>query len=458
MLLPRSCLPLAYLDTTEANGSGQAARLFSAHIAALEVEPLDESSQRFPRVLVAEHNGKSLYAIEQVRPGLYAQCRLGSWVTLSQLGGLLDKKGCLIPAPKRLRLDSTDYWWRTITAFRKDKGQLHPEERTGQPCLKKSLDLGKPGYITTGPNLSPQEVPSAAPGLSLDPATTSFKGTPPPELPQLPSDQPFRDLEDLLSSIRKQYMESLYKSKASLAYFAKGPLSRARAAFLDGHDAPACPHRLVEYLRTLIIPLSLLDQKYRDTLPTLVAQLPSANMSEGEHIGTAAKVQKDNRKLRKEKIGKDGLYPQEAMDISQWWHSRLESFPVCESAELRAEAIKTTLLEQRAREIYMQIIVILEVLAVENVLPVPSVEDALEKGNDGQQPQKKRRVKKKQDLSMILDLSVDKLCIWQSMAVEENKSSAKSKEGGRSYGGSLPVNKPDSDQLREFCVDVILPL
>lgn len=278
-----------------------------------------------------------------------------------------------------------------------------------------SLDLGKPGYMAEDP-------------------------------------------EHLLKSIKVQYMEALYRSRASLAYFAKGPLSRARAAFADDDVAKAGLISLVDYLRTLIIPLSLLDKKYRETLPDLIAEMPNSNISEGERTEVAARFQKTIHKSKKSKIGRNGLYPQEELDVQHWWINQLASSPACDSADLRAVAVRTTVLEQRAREIYLQIILILEVLALEAVLCGSSVEKAVDQGDKHQDPQKKRTGKKPQDLDTLLDLSVDKLCIWQSMAVDENISLEPSGETDARSGGSLPTKERDGDHLRDFCVDVILPL
>ncbi|KAL8763390.1 MAG: hypothetical protein Q9184_000778 [Pyrenodesmia sp. 2 TL-2023] len=265
------------------------------------------------------------------------------------------------------------------------------------------------------------------------------------------------DPEHLLKSIKVQYMEALYRSRASLAYFAKGPLSRARAAFADNDGANAGLISLVDYLRTLIIPLSLLDKKYRETLPDLISEMPNSNISEGERNEVAARLRKTIHKSKKSKIGKNGLYPQEELDVQHWWINQLASSPACDSTCLRAVAVKTTVLEQRAREIYLQIILILEVLALEAVPSVSTLEKAVDQGDKNRDPQKKRKAKKPQDLDTLLDLSVDKLCIWQSMAVDENISLEHSGEADVKSGGSLPTKKHDGDHLRDFCVDVILP-
>lgn len=267
-----------------------------------------------------------------------------------------------------------------------------------------------------------------------------------------------QDPESVLKSLKAQYTEALYRSRASLAYFAKGPLSRVRAAFADNNDANARLISLVDYLRTLIIPISVLDKKYRETLPDLISQMPNANVSEGERTEAAARFQKTIRKPKKSKIGMNGLYPQEALDVRHWWIDQLASIPACDSADLRAVAVKTTVLELRGREIRLQIILILEVLALEALFSRSSVEEAVNHGGKNQDAQQKRKTKKPQDLDTLLDLSVDKLCIWQSMAVDENITLARSGETDARTDESMPSKKPNSDRLRDFCVDVILPL
>ncbi|KAL8939024.1 MAG: hypothetical protein Q9211_002930 [Gyalolechia sp. 1 TL-2023] len=372
--------------------------------------------------------------------------KLSSWVMLEDLKEQ-SWDGYAGRRPKRPCLDKTDRWWRNFIANERRESPCM-ELRVGAGHLQKIFDLAKPGYVSKKPV---KEVPLVQPADVAGADSNDFHETQPQNPFQLPTEQPSQVPDDLLRTIKTQYVQSLYKSRASLAYFVKGPLSRARAAFSDSSNLAASPQHLVEYLRTLIIPLNLLDKKYRETLPALVTGFSNSTVSEGERIGVAAKLPKDSRKPKKDKIGKTGLYPQEEANIQQWWLDRLVSVPACTSAGLRDEAIKATLLQQRTREIYLQIILILEVLALERVLPVSSVEKTSDDLGESHQPRKKQKLKKQQDLGMLLDLSVDKLCIWQSMVIEENKASEKS-------SGTEAVSKtPDTGPLREFCVDVVLP-
>ena len=266
--------------------------------------------------------------------------------------------------------------------------------------------------------------------------------------------------DDLLKSIKAQYKEFLYRSKASLAYFAKGPLSRARAGFSDETDSPTTRHCLIEHLRALIIPLDILDKKYREALPCLVKELPSANISDDERHEVTAKYKKSTRRSKKERIGKNGLYPGEELDVLGWWLNYVASAPAHDSLELMTEATNLKILEQRTRETFLQIILVLEVLALESTQTNHAIEQCLSKElGESEVPEKKRKRKKPQDIGLLLELSVDRLCIWQSMAVEKDGSSENVGDVGGGNNGPGSISKEqDINRLREFCIDVVLPL
>ncbi|KAI4288116.1 MAG: hypothetical protein L6R35_002624 [Caloplaca aegaea] len=458
LLLPRSCLPLAYLNTFESNNVAEGSRLFLAHVPALESPSSQEIASLCPRILITERNGVSLYAIERIRPGLYIQCKLGSWVTLSQLQGLWHSDGCLERSSKRICLEDATNWWGAISAQGEGSRQFHLGQGSVKANQRQHLDPAKPKYIARNLRCLGQDLRAAPPEEAVDTPITAAEFDPRPEPSPVILDHSSQPPEDLLKTIREHYMESLYKSRVTLAYFAKAPLSRARAVFFDRDDTPVGPRRLLDYLRTLVIPLNLLDKKYRETLPAVLAEIPLLNISEPEADAVNARSQRSLRKPRKEKIGKDGLYAGEEMDVRRWWLDQRALAPVCESEEIRADAMKSMLLEQKAREICLQVILILEILALEVVLPVSSIQRGLGEGDEETLSQKKRRSKKQLDLSVLLDLSIDKLCIWQTMTVEQHKSSEKLGQTGTTCAESFPAKKPDTDHLRDFCVDVILPL
>ena len=204
-----------------------------------------------------------------------------------------------------------------------------------------------------------------------------------------------------------------------------------------------------------------MDAKYRETVPSMVKDLPFGPLSEDESASTANALVKKIRKTKKTKIGKNGLYPGEEASITRWWLSRDAPAAACDSADARDNATRLALLEQRARETQLQVILALEVLALEASTIEPSVEKNTMRTvteGVGESQEKRKKAKKPQDLIMLLDLLVDRLTIWQSMNMDEDKTSKK----GMPPSSQHPVKSIDktsnSDHLQQFCVDVVLPL
>ncbi|KAL8799769.1 MAG: hypothetical protein Q9182_005635 [Xanthomendoza sp. 2 TL-2023] len=426
LLLPRSCLPLAYLDTCGTASLEGPTRLFSAHVPALEGILPGQEVHTSPPVLIAESNNSSLFAIERVRPGTYAQCKLASWIRLNHLAKIpvSDKFN---PAPtKKPCSNETEEWWVGIIAETQERESPSVHQRTSVPLEKTGLDLRKPDYVSVAPVSPLVDTSLAGPMISYLPATAHCVDRSLQEDRTFTLEQASQNSSDLLKSVKIQYMESLYRSKASLAYFAKGPLSRARADCSDMIDGAAGRQCLIEYLRTLIVPLPMLDKKYRETLPSLITKLPCSNISEDERNEVLAKCKKNSRKSRKEKMGKNGLYPQEEVDVLNWWLDHVSFGPACESSDLMAEMTRATILEQRTRETLLQIILVLEVLALETVLPIAFVEKDPKTELANVEPStKKAKAKKSIDLSLLLDFLIDRLWIWQSTVVGDGDFSEK---------------------------------
>ena len=75
-------------------------------------------------------------------------------------------------------------------------------------------------------------------------------------------------IAEILDQVWRQYFDTLYLAKTSLAYFSKSTLSRARATF---HDVEVTMSRnrfdqLDEFLRKMVLPLDRVDTKYRKSL------------------------------------------------------------------------------------------------------------------------------------------------------------------------------------------------
>ena len=433
--------------------------MFTASIPALEMIAVNDQEHNEPFLLIAQCDGRSMYAIERLSRGVYAQCKLSSWVTIDHLDDLRLKGQRAPPSPMRRCLHEIETWWKPLIACEVNrKRSPPPKEESSLPGRKTLLDLRKPSYHSQTKEAPVREATIAEPGKSVSTTNANFGEESRQDGPQSPIDQTVYSMDDPLKSIRVHYVDSLYRSKASLAYFAKGPLSRARAAFSENDRMSTHPRQLVDYLRECMLPLNLLDKKYRETLPNLVSEVPDAHISEDERVQTLTKFQKGVRKLKKENIRKNGLFPQEEMDIIRWWLDHPLPDSACDAVGLRAEASKSKILEQRTRETQLQIILMLEALALERSMPMLPVSTTTEETQGDEMANRQGKSKRPLDLNLLLDLSVDRLCIWQSMTAEDDDSSKKPEDLKSTAREGLHRSKQDTNHLRDFCVDVLMPL
>ncbi len=251
--------------------------------------------------------------------------------------------------------------------------------------------------------------------------------------------------------------------KGSLAYFAKGPLSRARATFHLDCDSTLEMSDLVEFLKSLVMTTVQIDKKYRETIPKIQLEMKTAIEDSDVEQGQG-KNKPRKRKAKKMKIGKDGLYPNEGDHVRRWWaihrplHKDDEESSTTKSTEQQDIKLQTSLL--RSRETQLQMIIILEILSLEpaiareitNELQLPGMPPAEEPLNSPKEIPKKRN---KHNLPFLLDVHADRLCIWQSTALDEFNVN-------ESQTGSRPElrksSKSTSDPLKDFCIDIIVPL
>lgn len=203
-----------------------------------------------------------------------------------------------------------------------------------------------------------------------------------------------------------------------------------------------------------------MDKKYGETLPTLVKELPMAALSDDENGAVIEALRKKPRKSKKCTIGRNGLYPEEELNIAKWWISRKTVTDVQDTTTHGEEFIKARVLLQRAREIQLQIILILETLAIEistSEIKLESI-SAQAPGEDPQDSTQKQKSKKPKDLNILLDLLVDRLCIWQSMNADEAESSPSGKSAEPQKRSSRTDQSSRLNSLRAFYIDVVLPL
>ncbi len=203
-----------------------------------------------------------------------------------------------------------------------------------------------------------------------------------------------------------------------------------------------------------------MDTKYRETLPKLVKNLPFRSLSDDEGASMIAAIGEKARKSKKSKVGKNGLYTGENLNATRWWLGRNMSHMGCDCADAREDAIRTTLLEQRARETQLQIILACETLALEAsakdsiISSMPADLPETEPGPD----KKSKKLKKPQDLATLVEILADRLCIWQSMSIDEANTSDNKTKSVPQRGANVNIAVTGNDDLRQFCVDVVLPL
>ncbi|KAI1363976.1 DNA replication regulator SLD3-domain-containing protein [Xylaria arbuscula] len=476
MLLPREHLRLSFLDLSSPYGSFESAASFEANIRILDLE--SRMGNR-PVVLIARlESNKTVYAIERRTNALYSLCHLGSWVDLEQLcdvatvscSALLRQQPLVPPAPvlqaalttpqishtnkkRRLAIEAIQSLVKKPTRSR-SISVLSQAGEVSRPLTP----LTKAGEPDTDYAVNPEVVPY--PGV-LTPVLDADTQIGLPQNQDEALDIP--NAESIFDNIRSQYFEALYHSMGSLAYFAKGPLSRARAAFHLDCDSTLEMSDLLEFLKSLIMTTAQIDKKYRETIPHIQSEM-KAVIEDSDAEQEQAKNKSKKRKAKKMKIGKDGLYPTEDDHVRGWWavHKPLpkddEESTTTKTSEQNDIKLQVSLL--RSRETQLQMIIILEILSLEPIVArettnesqLPGMSPAEEPVKLSKDPLPKKR--NKHNLPFLLDVHADRLCIWQSTALDEvnvNESQASSRPESRK---SL---RSTSDPLKDFCVDIIVP-
>jgi len=222
---------------------------------------------------------------------------------------------------------------------------------------------------------------------------------------------------------------------------------------------------LVGFLESLVLPTSLVDKKYKDGVPKLVSGLIIGEGSADEDEQTKSKTKKQRSK--KMKPGKNGLYPAEETYIRQWWASDDANAEVGSPGSSKNDTIRKKVAQLRIRETQLQMIVILETLALRPLATpqadrngdLPTMGQNL--GASDSKTSTSKKPKKPLNLTVLIDVLVDRLCIWQSVAAEEGRSlpgAVKDATSKAEHGSLAGTHEHVTDVLRDFCVEVIVPL
>lgn len=212
---------------------------------------------------------------------------------------------------------------------------------------------------------------------------------------------------------------------------------------------------LIEFLKSLVMTTVQIDKKYRETIPGIITKMKTLVESSDEGDSKAKK-----RKIKKMKLGKDGMYPGEDEHVRKWWESNKPELRDDDTA-ITPTQVKSHVSLLRTRETQLQMILILEILALEPLRLADEDEDSQLPVLPGEAEHKKitetqPKKRSKHNFPVLVDVHADRLCIWQSTASDEMKLLEDSQVSAP-VGGE-PVQKASSDPLKDFCTDIIMPL
>lgn len=208
---------------------------------------------------------------------------------------------------------------------------------------------------------------------------------------------------------------------------------------------------------------TLIDKKYRDGVPTCIALIDIQDHSAEDATRTSGKPKK-RKSSKKMKPDKTGLYPTENTLIRRWWASHDDDAESGAPGSSRDELTKRRISQLRIRETQLQMIVILEVLALQPL--ASTTEDAglglpatVRTTEVAEAKDRSAKTKKPGHLTMLIDVHIDRLCIWQSIALEAGKSLVNNSEKSSEQPDEVTNAVKHADNiLKDFCIDIIAPL
>ena len=208
LLLPRSCLPLAYLDLTHQSIAPSESTLFVGLIKALENE-LPGGWPISPLILVAQSlSDNQSWVIERVQRGTYALSRLCDWVTLKGLKRLIpllpDSGSAQERRPPGENPEVQNEWWHTATT----QPRYTLEQTSDETCHYQrvggiSLCLQKPILDVLHETQSAKQIPA----IEASQNTTTLDAG---------AGEHLQRSAEVLEMVRKQYREALYASKVGI--------------------------------------------------------------------------------------------------------------------------------------------------------------------------------------------------------------------------------------------------
>lgn len=211
---------------------------------------------------------------------------------------------------------------------------------------------------------------------------------------------------------------------------------------------------LIDFLKSMVLTTVQVDKKYRESVPDILAKPPT-------HADSSDEGRRRKKRAKKMKLGKNGLYPPEDEMVQKWW-SLHKPDPKEDGTTATPSEIRSHIAMLRTRETQLQMILILEILALEPLKGADDITDSMLPELPGAAtsqdmlapPVPKKR--SKHNFPVLLDVHADRLTIWQSTAFDDHVWSSESQAAAA--GDSQTDKSATSEPLRDFCVDVIVPL
>lgn len=435
-LVPRQHVPLSYLDLSCSSGDPPPARQFFSDCRELAACLGGTSPQLL--VATAAESGGTLFVIEHILDRAYTLCRLSQSVSLESL-----QAACRVATPLK-QPSETPLRPHPAKATRKilaqdsssSESQVHIKKEESQLSALDSQDTST--ELEVNESALPLETTIDSPQAeALDPLHN-------------PVDQQI-DLDLIAHDIALQYLEVLYLSKASLGYFLKGALSRARALVSTSHGSVSTYEGLASALRAMVMTPSSFDRKYSSKLPEML-KVVLVNELELASDGQPARPRLRKAKtLKKPKPNKHGVYSNESEYLAKWWHKSESK----EMSEVVDDALKKHLSGLRLRESLLQILLALEVIAAEKEIKDKKRPEGVEASVEEPPAKVAKKSKPANDLHSTLDMLVDRVCIWQSVDPSSD-SPVKDRQIVGQAKGATSTTGP-TDRLKEFCVEILIP-
>ena len=219
---------------------------------------------------------------------------------------------------------------------------------------------------------------------------------------------------------------------------------------------------LIDFLRSTVLSVATADRKYTATLRTMILDIPLGlhSIEDAQDTGALDKMTRSSK--RRKKTNKSGLQPGEEEYVMRWWLGHAHDGSDDHAPDTYEQKVARCLAHQRLRETQLQVIGILEILTWERMMD-PYMTDGHQVDNASQSKDHKANDKaarnlhatkstKRHDLETLLNVLIDRLCIWQSMENEKRGS-----QGTEKFDLDFSMSCTNDEQLRSFCTEVILP-